>query len=168
MSRLPAWKVDPAWPAVPPSEEDDWNCEPGHDELGSPHSDPRQVDLIEQERSALTERVAMLHTQGLNLQLKLHHAQRQLQAQPAAPAPPAAPHARRGHPGHRARNDRLLAHFDNTPAHLPHLHRCRVAAQRLAAEIAASAGLPPERARVMPATTARSAIAEAQARREAR
>lgn len=161
MSRLPAWKVDPAWPAVPPSDEDDDEFD--HASGSSP--DPRQVDLIDQERSALTERVAMLHTQGLNLQIKLHHAQRQLQARPA-PAPPPAPHARRGHPGHRARNDRLLAHFDNTPAHLPHLHRCRVAAQRLAAEIAASAGLPPERARVMPATTARSAIAEAQARRK--
>lgn len=164
MSRLPAWRVDPAWPAVPPTDEDD--LEPGPDELGSPHSDPQQVDLIDQERRILAERVAELHVQGLNLQLKLHRAQRQLQARPAAPAPPpAAPHARRGHPGNQARNDRLLAHFEATPAHLPHLHRCRLAAQRMAAEIAASAGLPPERARVLPATTARSAIAEALSRK---
>jgi hypothetical protein len=162
MSKLPAWRVDPAWPAVPPTDEDD---EPGP-ELGSPHSDPQQVDLIDQERRILAERVAELHVQGLNLQLKLHRAQRQLQARPAAPAPPpAAPHARRGHPGNQARNDRLLAHFEATPAHLPHLHRCRLAAQRMAAEIAASAGLPPERARVLPATTARSAIAEALSRK---
>jgi hypothetical protein len=150
---------------VPPTDEDD---EPGQDENlpGSPHSDPQQIDLIDQERRALADRVAELHVQGLNLQLKLHRAQRQLQARPAAPAPPpAAPHARRGHPGNQARNDRLLALFEKTPAHLPHLHRCRLAAQRMAAEIAASAGLPPERARVLPATTARSAIAEALSRK---
>jgi hypothetical protein len=165
MSRLPAWRVDPAWPAVPPSDDDDWNG-PG-DELGSPHSNPQQVDLIEQERDALAERVAQLHVDGLNLQFKLHHAQRQLQAQQApAPSPPPQ-RGRRGHPGHHARNDRLLAHFDNTPAHLPHLQRCRVAAQRLAAEIAASAGLPAERARVLADTTARDAIAEATRRRDA-
>jgi hypothetical protein len=168
MTKLPAWRVDPAWPAVPPDDSVEPDPrEPGPEELGSPHSDPQQVDLIQQERRALANRVAELHVQGLNLQLKLHRAQRALQARPAAPAPPAQARPRNvgGRPRQLARNDRLLALYDTTPAHLPHLQRCRQAAHLLAAEIAASAGLPPERARVMADTTARDAIAEAQSRR---
>ena len=69
-----------------------------------------------------------------------------------------------GNLGHAARNDRLLELYEATPAHLSRLQRCRIAAQRLAAEVAARAGLDPDRARTLPVTTARDAIAEARRR----
>jgi hypothetical protein len=159
MTKPLAWQVDPAWPAVPASAEDDEAPEQDIDV-------PRQVDLVDQQVSALRQRVAAFHCDGTNLQVKLHHAQRALQAHTGAPqVPTSMARPRRQFAGHHARNDRLLAAFETTPAHLPHLQRCRLAAQILAAEIAASAGLPIERARVLPATTARDAIAEAKSRR---
>lgn len=148
MSKLPAWRIDPAWPAAPDCAEDD------DDPPAVVLYAPRQPDLFEAERAVMARRVAELHVQGTRLLLRLHHAQRELQRS-------RAPAHRGGHPGHRARNDRLLALFEATPAYLPHLQRCRRAAQALANEQAASAGLPLEHARVMPATTARDAIAEA-------
>jgi hypothetical protein len=161
MTKPPAWQVDPAWPAAPASDEDD-------EAHRDPEPEPQQGDLIAQERRTLRQRVAALHVEAVRLQFKLHHAQRALQAQPAAPTPSPAPLRRRGgRPSERARNDRLLALYHTTAAHLPHLQRCRQAAQMLATEVAASAGLAPERARVMPATTARDAIAEAERHRAA-
>jgi len=156
MTKPLAWQVDPAWPAVPASAEDD---EAPAAELYI----PRQVDLIDRESASLRQLVATLHRDGTNLQIKLHQAHRALQAR--SEVPPRSQHQRHQFAGHRARNDRLLSAFETTPAHLPHLQRCRLAAQILATEIAASAGMPPERARVMPATTARDAIAEAKSRR---
>jgi len=160
MTKPPAWQVDPAWPAVPASDEDD-------EAPRDPDPEPRQGDLIAQERRALRQRVAQLHVEAVRLQVKLHHAQRALQAQPAAPSPEPAPRRRGGRPSERARNDRLLAIYHATPEHLPHLQRCRLAARVLAQEVAAQAGLPNERARVLPATTARDAIAEAERHRAA-
>ena len=162
MSTLAAWQVDPAWPAVPEVDDDD-------DDPATRPAPAHQEDLVDQERAGLARRVAELHVEGTRLLFQLHHARRALQARP--PAPEQRQRARRstgghtGHPGNPARNDRLLALYEATPATLPRLQRCRMAARALAAEVAASAGVPAERARILPVTTARDAIAEARRRR---
>lgn len=155
MTQLAAWQVDPAWPAVPDLADD---------ELDLPEPERRQADLLADDRAALYRQVAGLRLEGLRLQLRLHHAQRSLAAQPA---PPPAPARRRGgKPSQPARNDRLLALYEATPDKHSRLQRCRLAAQRYAAEVAESAGLDPSRARVLPVTTARDAIAEARRRQK--
>jgi hypothetical protein len=146
MSRLPAWRVDPAWPAVPPSDEDDepWPADP----------EPQQLDLAEQERRALVERVATLHVEQTRLHLRLHHAERALRASLPAAAP-----RRRGRPDKHARNDRLLALYLTVPERHTKRTRCTIAAQQMHAETAEP---------LMPWTTVRDAIGEALHRRDAK
>ncbi|HXD05646.1 MAG TPA: hypothetical protein VN680_06340 [Burkholderiaceae bacterium] len=159
--KLPASQVDPAWPAAP---DFDAHEQALLDALSVPAA-PSQTDLIERERAALRHRVADLQLQALRLQVQLHQARRQQRAQPAPCPPPQTPINGRGRPHQYARNDRLLALFEQTPYQLPHLQRCRMAAQALAVEVTTTAGLPIGRARVLPVTTARDAIAEALRRR---
>ncbi len=168
MSSAPAWAVDPAWPAVPPCDDDEDEHAPGGALLEPP---PRQADLFEADHAAMAARVAELHVQGVRLQLRLHQAQRALRSHPGPVRPASSSttsaHAARprGRPTPTERNDRLLALFEQTSPQAAHLQRCRLAARRYAAEVATAAGLAPEAARVLPVTTARDAIAEARRRR---
>jgi hypothetical protein len=156
MSRTPAPDDDAAAHAVPPDDAgddvpiDDLALAPGTPGAPSP-------------ARALARALADLHTRETRLALREHRLAR-LQAALAAAAPPVAPKRKGGHPGHRARNDRLLELYEATPERLPHLQRCRLAATALARELEA-AGAPPRR--IMPAATARDAIAEAQRHRDA-
>jgi hypothetical protein len=157
MTAPPAWTVDPAWPAVPDLPDDNGlEFDEFHDNPAPSEDAPLGADRL------MAHQLAALHTERTRLLLRLHRAARR----PAfALTASGAPTRKRGHPGHRARNDRLLALFEATPGHLPHLQRCRIAARLLAAQIAEAAGQPPERARVMPGATARDAIAEARRHR---
>lgn len=100
----------------------------------------------------LLRKLADAQLEVTRLHLLLHRVQREA-SRAKQPGKPGRPHK-------RERNDALLAIFEHqTPTHLPHMQRCRVAAYIFANE---HGGKP------MPETTARDAIAEAlQARRGA-
>lgn len=152
MTQLPAWRVDPAWPAAPALDDDD-------DDLVDVAPAP---DLFEAQRLELQRTVAELHLERTRQAIRLRAALRQLEQLRPGRRPPARPP---GRPTEHARNDRLLALFEQTATQLPRLHRCRLAAMRLAEQQKADGA---ERVRVLPATTARDAIAEAERRRAGR
>jgi hypothetical protein len=156
MRDLPAWRVDPAWPAVPEQPDED-GLE--FDDPAPSEDAPLGADRL------MARQLATLHTERTRLLLRLHRAARRPEF--ALTASSGAPARKRGHPGHRERNDQLLALFEATPAHLSLAQRRTIAARQLAARIAAAAGQAPERARVMPMATARDAIAEALRHRDA-
>ena len=167
---LPPWAVDPAAPAVPDFDEEDVDevvAARAEAERAPPAVDPWGVHAAARARDEA-------HLYRTRWHLTLRRARRLAApwvAAPEVPTPaPAAdwltgpgpllllpePRRKGGHPGHRARNDRLLALYEEISAraaHLPHLHRCRMAGEALLREGGTD--------RPMPATTARDAIAEA-------
>lgn len=148
--RPPAWTVDPAAPAVPEDDLDEDDPPLAPLALADDGPSPRNQARTLQTRHTITLRRARRLAALLN----------------QAPAQTPAVKHKGGHPGHRARNDRLLELYERTPAHLPHLTRCHLAAVTLHAEIVQRSGELAARARVMPAATARDAIKEARRRRD--
>jgi predicted nucleic acid-binding Zn-ribbon protein len=168
MSRPPTWRVDPAWPAAPPFDDDDLDEIRALEQAFAP---PVEITAAQRERQRLAQQVAELHLQTTRLHLKLRRAERELQAQQAqvqqaqAAAPPRNPG---GRPHQHARNDRLLAIYETLPAHLSHAQRCRQAAHKLAAQVASLEGPSSKGARPLADSSACQAIAEAKTRAKAR
>jgi len=163
MSKPPAWRVDPAWPAAPPFDDDDLDEIRALEQAFAP---PLEITPAQRERQRLAQQVAELHLQTTRLHLKLRRAERELEQRLAQTAAP--PRNPGGRPHQHARNDRLLAIYETLPAHLSHAQRCRHAAHKLATQVATLEGPSSKGARPLADSSACQAIAEAKSRAKAR